>query len=132
MSRVHRIRRRRASDSSATHERARGLSSERLDTSLEPADRVWLDEHLVGCDACRSVAAAYAADRAALMAVLHQLVAALQVGVDDLTGAAVLFVEVSEDLVSVGPHRFLNPAEVARDRRQQTLQVQVRLKLAVI
>lgn len=66
MSRVHRIRRRRASDSSATHERARGLSSERLDTSLEPADRVWLDEHLVGCEACRSVAAAYATDRAAL------------------------------------------------------------------
>ena len=66
MSRVHRIRRRRASDSSATHTRARGLAAERLDTALQPTDRVWLDEHLVGCDACRSVAAAYAADRAAL------------------------------------------------------------------
>lgn len=66
MSRVHRIRRRRASDSVAAHQRARGLAAERLDAPLEASDGVWLDEHLVGCDDCRSIAAAYAADRAAL------------------------------------------------------------------
>ena len=66
MSRVQRIRRRRAGDSGAAHKRARGLAAERVDGSLQPADGGWLDEHLVGCAACRSVATAYEADRAAL------------------------------------------------------------------
>jgi hypothetical protein len=68
VSRVQRIRRRRASDSVATHERARELAARRLDAWLEPVDGVWLNEHLVGCDACRSVAAAYEADRLAFRA----------------------------------------------------------------
>ena len=66
MSRVQRIRRRRAGDSMATHVRARGLAAERLAGPLEPADGAWLDEHLVDCSTCRSVAAAYEADRIAL------------------------------------------------------------------
>ena len=33
-----------------------------------PADGAWLEEHLAGCDACRSVAASYEADRLALRA----------------------------------------------------------------
>ena len=68
MSRVQRIRRRRAGDAASTHERARALSVQRLDTRLEPADGEWLDEHLVGCEACRSTAADYEADRLALRA----------------------------------------------------------------
>ena len=66
MSRVQRIRRRRAGDSAATHEHARGLTAQRLDGPLRPADGAWLDQHLVDCAICRSVAAAYEADRAAL------------------------------------------------------------------
>jgi len=66
MSRVQRIRRRRAGDSSAGHQRARDLAAERLGGPLQPGDGAWLDEHLAGCAACRSVAAAYEADRAAL------------------------------------------------------------------
>lgn len=66
MSRVQRIRRRRASDSAAIHKRARDLAAERLDGPLQHAEGAWLDEHLFGCDTCRSVAAAYEADRAAL------------------------------------------------------------------
>ena len=66
MSRVQRIRRRRAGDSAATHKRAQGLAAERLDGPLQPADGSWLDDHLAGCPACRSVAAAYETDRAAL------------------------------------------------------------------
>jgi hypothetical protein len=50
----------------ATHERARRLAAERLDMVLGAGDAAWLDEHLVGCPGCRSVAAAYEADRVAL------------------------------------------------------------------
>ena len=66
MSRLQRIRRRRASHSAATHERARGLAAERLDGLLSVSDDAWLNEHLDGCAGCRSVAAAYEADRVAL------------------------------------------------------------------
>ena len=64
MSRVQRLRRRHA----GAHERARALAAQRLDAPLEAGDAAWLDEHLAGCDACRSVAAAYEADRLALRA----------------------------------------------------------------
>ena len=66
MSRVQRLRRRRAGDTVASHERARGLAAEQLDSVLAAADETWLAEHLAGCDACRSVASAYEADRVAL------------------------------------------------------------------
>jgi hypothetical protein len=66
MSRVQRIRRRRAGDSTAGHRRARDLAAERLDGPLQPGDGAWLDEHLAGCDTCRTVAVAYEADQAAL------------------------------------------------------------------
>ncbi|MEA2620618.1 MAG: hypothetical protein QOC97_1391, partial [Chloroflexota bacterium] len=66
MSRLQRIRRRRASHSSAAHERARGLAAERLDGVLSVTDDAWLNEHLEGCAGCRSVAAAYESDRVAL------------------------------------------------------------------
>ena len=66
MSRIQRIRRRRASHSVATHERARSLAAERIDEALAPADAAWLEEHLAGCVGCRSVAAAYEADRVLL------------------------------------------------------------------
>ena len=65
MSRVRRLRRRAGHDA-AVHERARALAAGRLDAILEPNDAAWLDEHLVGCLACRSVAAEYESDRLAL------------------------------------------------------------------
>ncbi len=65
MSRVRRLRRRAGHDA-AVHERARGFAAERLDGELEPKDAAWLEEHLVGCQACRAVAVQYEADRAAL------------------------------------------------------------------
>lgn len=68
MSRIQRIRRRRASDSLANHDRARRLAAERLDGSLEPIEATWLREHMAGCSSCRAVAAAYDADRSALRA----------------------------------------------------------------
>jgi hypothetical protein len=66
MSRMHRIRRRRASHSTAAHLRARTLTAQRIDEALAPADASWLNEHLDGCESCRAVAAAYEADRLAL------------------------------------------------------------------
>jgi len=51
---------------SPPHERARELVAERLDGALEPAEAAWLDGHLAGCHACRSLAEAYAADRVEL------------------------------------------------------------------
>jgi hypothetical protein len=72
MSRVHRIRRRRASDPSATHKRAQGLAAEQLGGTLQPADGIWLAEHLSDCATCRSVAAAYEADRLGLRAMRDQ------------------------------------------------------------
>lgn len=65
MSRIHRVRRR-ASHSILTHDRARNLAAARLDEPLEPAKAAWLDEHLATCEGCRSVAAAYEADRLSL------------------------------------------------------------------
>ncbi len=58
--------RRERHDWSSAHERARLRAAERLDGPLEPTEAAWLQEHLVGCDACRSVAGAYDADRLAL------------------------------------------------------------------
>ena len=65
MSRMHRLRRR-AGQSVVVHDRARALAAQRLDDPLESADAQWLDDHLAGCDACRSIAAAYDGDRLAL------------------------------------------------------------------
>jgi len=65
MSRMHRLRRH-AGYAVAVHDRARAMAAQRLDTPLETADAAWLDDHLSGCDACRSVAAAYDADRLVL------------------------------------------------------------------
>jgi hypothetical protein len=62
MSRIHRLRRR-AGQSVVIHDRARSLAARRLDEPLEPADAAWLADHLAGCAACRSTAAAYEADR---------------------------------------------------------------------
>jgi Putative zinc-finger len=72
MSRLQRLRRRRADRSSAAHERARGLVAEQLDGALAATDATWLADHLDGCEACRSVAAAYEADRAALRGLRDQ------------------------------------------------------------
>jgi hypothetical protein len=66
MSRMHRLRRRQASASAAIHVRARTLAAERLGSPLTDVDASWLDEHLAGCPGCRSIAAAYEADRMAL------------------------------------------------------------------
>ncbi len=70
MSRLSRAARRRVRrerhDWSSAHERARLRAAERLDGPLEPTEAAWLQEHLVGCDACRSVAGDYDADRLAL------------------------------------------------------------------
>jgi hypothetical protein len=68
MSRMQRVRRHRAGDSLANHDRARRLVSERLDGSLEPIEANWLNDHLAGCSSCRGVAAAYQADTMALRA----------------------------------------------------------------
>ena len=65
MSRIHRLRRR-AGQAVIVHDRARGLAAQRLSGPLEPDDFQWLDDHLAGCDACRSISAAYEADRLAL------------------------------------------------------------------
>jgi hypothetical protein len=67
MSRMHRVRRR-ASHSVVTHDRARGLAAARLGTPLDVAAAAWLDEHLATCEPCRSIAAAYEADRLSLRA----------------------------------------------------------------
>jgi len=53
---------------SSAHERARSRAAERLDTPLDPTEAAWLEEHLAGCAECRTVAAAYVADRTALRA----------------------------------------------------------------
>ena len=66
MSRMHRLRRRHASASAAAHVRARELAADRLGSPLTDVDAVWLDEHLADCAACRSISAAYEADRIAL------------------------------------------------------------------
>ena len=50
----------------SSHERARVRAAERLDGPLGLAESTWLDEHLAGCAACATVAAAYEADRLAL------------------------------------------------------------------
>ena len=65
MSRVHRLRRR-VGQSAATHDRARSLAATRVDFPLDPIEAAWLEAHLGSCEACRSVAVAYDADRLAL------------------------------------------------------------------
>src|SRR5436190_10488613 len=71
MSRMHRLRRR-AGQSVVVHDRARSLAARRLDEPLEPGDATWLADHLAGCAACRSVAAAYEADRLQLRGLRDQ------------------------------------------------------------
>lgn len=53
-------------DRPTAHDRARAALSDRLDDVLDAGEGSWLDDHLHGCRACRRVAAAYEADRAAL------------------------------------------------------------------
>jgi hypothetical protein len=45
------------------HERARTLASDSLGEALPQADASWLEEHLGGCDDCRTRSDAYAANR---------------------------------------------------------------------
>src|SRR6185369_9237546 len=71
MSRLHRLRRR-AGPAAITHDRARSLAATRVDWPLDPKDAAWLDAHLASCDSCRSVAAAYSADRLALRSLRNQ------------------------------------------------------------
>jgi hypothetical protein len=65
MSRFGRVTRR-PDDWPTPHDRARSRAAERLDAELDPGEAAWLDEHLAGCEACRTVAEAYVADRLAL------------------------------------------------------------------
>jgi hypothetical protein len=67
MSRFPRLRRRPDHWADA-HARARARAAERLDGPLGLAESTWLDGHLAECQACASVADAYAADRSALRA----------------------------------------------------------------
>ncbi len=53
---------------SSAHDRARARLAERMTEPLDPEESAWLDAHLVGCEACREVDAAYQRDRAALRA----------------------------------------------------------------
>jgi WD40-like Beta Propeller Repeat/Putative zinc-finger len=71
VSRMHRLRRR-AGQSVVVHDRGRALAAQRLDAPLEPADALWLDDHLAGCEACRAIATAYEADRLALRGLRDQ------------------------------------------------------------
>jgi WD40 repeat protein len=71
MSRMHRLRRR-AGQSVVVHDRARSLAARRLDEPLDASDATWLADHLAGCAACRSVAAAYEADRLQLRGLRDQ------------------------------------------------------------
>ena len=71
MSRLHRLRRR-AGPAAITHDRARSLAATRVDWPLDPKDAAWLDAHLASCESCRSVAAAYGADRLALRSLRNQ------------------------------------------------------------
>ena len=67
---IVRGRARRPDDWPSSHVRARADLSDRLDFSLEPDEAAWLDSHLVACPDCRSIAAAYAAQRLELRALL--------------------------------------------------------------
>jgi len=71
MSRMHRLRRR-AGQSVVVHDRASSLAARRLDEPLDAAEATWLAEHLAGCAACRSVTAAYEADRLLLRGLRDQ------------------------------------------------------------
>ena len=53
---------------SSPHERARIRAAERLGGLLDPAESAWLDDHLAGCPACATIAAAYEQDRLSLRA----------------------------------------------------------------
>ena len=67
MSRVHRLRRRAGHGCRPTIAPA-SLAATRVDWPLDPREAAWLDEHLAQLRGCRSVAAAYEADRLALRA----------------------------------------------------------------
>jgi hypothetical protein len=70
MSRFGRVRRvrRRPDHWDSPHDRARLRIAERMAGDLRNEEAAWLDEHLVGCAACTSLATQYAADRDALRA----------------------------------------------------------------
>jgi len=76
------------------HARARELAAQRVDERLDPRDDAWLDAHLVGCEACRRVAAEYdaqrtlfAAARAALPVPPRDLWARTAAAIDDASPA---------------------------------------------
>ena len=58
----------RPDDWSTAHARAQSDLSDRLDGILEPLESAWLEDHLAGCAACRTVADAYEAQRQELRA----------------------------------------------------------------
>ena len=58
----------RHNDPQTPHERARALASDRLDGPLAAADALWLEDHLADCDACRTVATDFTANRELLRA----------------------------------------------------------------
>lgn len=49
-----------------THERAQELAAVSIDFELDPAERLELDEHLAGCESCRTFAASLTANAQAL------------------------------------------------------------------
>ena len=51
----------RHNDPQSPHERAHTLASDRIDGPLTATDAIWLDDHLHGCDHCRSISAASSA-----------------------------------------------------------------------
>jgi hypothetical protein len=59
---------RRPDDWPSSHVRARADLSERLDTTLEPAEASWLTDHLDTCSECRLIADEYATQRLELRA----------------------------------------------------------------
>ncbi len=65
---IGRRRARRPDDWPSSHVRARSDLSDRLDFSLEPDEAAWLETHLGACPDCRSIEAAYAAQRLELRA----------------------------------------------------------------
>ena len=57
----------------SAHERARYRAAERVDGMIDPAEEIWLEEHLAGCSECRAIADDYAAAHQQLRSFRGQL-----------------------------------------------------------